>query len=93
MNQTLDNIGKNRTYDWHYYVTLMAFVVTGPVLLSVYAFAAWCLAASIDLIHSFPWSSGPLSNWMIWLTVAVILNLIATNFKRLNESSVPSNQQ
>jgi hypothetical protein len=86
MNRTaLHRVGPSRLYHWRYYLGLAAFVMAGPVVLAFYAFAVWCLAASIDLIHSFPWSSGPLSNWMIWLAVAVLLNLAASGFLRRSQ--------
>lgn len=60
-----------------YCVAFIALVITGPTVLSAYIFAAWGLTADLGLTHSFPWSAGPLSNWMIWLGLALLSNLIA----------------
>jgi hypothetical protein len=43
----------------------------------VYAVGGWSLTANLGLTHSFPWSEGPLSNWMVWLGVAVLLTLVS----------------
>jgi hypothetical protein len=63
-----------------YQMALVALMITGPTLLSAYVFAVWCLTANMRLTNSFPWSAGPLSNWMIWLCLALLLNIIAKNF-------------
>jgi hypothetical protein len=65
-----------------YYMAPIALVVTGPTVLSAYVFAVWGLTANIGLTNSFPWTAGPLSNWMIWLGLALLLNLLALNLHR-----------
>jgi|SRR3954469_10967213 hypothetical protein len=47
----------------------------GPAVLSAYAFAAWSLTADMGWTDSFPFATGPLSNWMIWLGTAVALHM------------------
>jgi hypothetical protein len=59
------------------YVGLIKTLVIGPILLSLYVVAAWSLTATMSLTSAFPWSSGPLSNWLIWLSSALTLNLLA----------------
>jgi hypothetical protein len=49
----------------------------GPGVLSVYTLAGWSLTANLGLTHSFLWSEGPLSNWMIWLALALLLKLVS----------------
>ncbi len=57
-------------------------VLMGPAILSTYAFAAWSLTAEMGWTDSFPFSTGPLSNWMIWLGVAIALHLASSVLKR-----------
>jgi hypothetical protein len=64
-----------------YYMALIALAVTGPTLFSAYVFALWDLTASMGLTKAFPWSVGPLSNWLTWLALALLLNVAATNFR------------
>jgi hypothetical protein len=83
MNQTSPNtIPQIRNDDLRYYMALIALVVTGPTVLSAYVFAVWGLTANIGLTNSFPWTAGPLSNWMIWLGLALLLNPLALNLHR-----------
>lgn len=49
----------------------------GPAVLSVYAFVAWSLAANLGWTDSFVFKAGPLSNWMIWMGIAVLVSLAA----------------
>jgi hypothetical protein len=37
--------------------------------------AVWGLTSNLGLSNSFPWSTGPLSNWMVWLGLALVANL------------------
>ena len=83
-----NSISKGRKRDLQYHMTLIGYLVAGPTVLSVYVFALWCLITQIGLTNSFPWSAGPLSNWMIWLFLALTSNFVASNFKRTNP--VPS---
>lgn len=86
MNRTpLNNILQARNGDLRYYMALIMLVVTGPAVLSAYVFAVWDLTANMGLTNSFPWSAGPLSNWMIWLALALLLNLVASKFHRAEQ--------
>jgi hypothetical protein len=49
-------------------------VLLGPAVLSVYAFAVWSLTANMGWTDSFPFTSGPLSSWIIWTGLAVALH-------------------
>lgn len=50
-------------------------MLMGPAILSVYVFALWSLTADMGWTDSFPFATGPLSNWMIWMGAAVALHL------------------
>jgi hypothetical protein len=80
MNRTpLNNVPEAHKNGFRYYMGLIALVVTGPTVFSVYVFALWSLTASIGLTKAFPWSVGPLSNWLTWLFLALLLHVAATN--------------
>jgi hypothetical protein len=68
-----------RNYDLRYYTELIMHVITRRTVLSAYVFAVWSLTANIGLTNAFLWSTGPLSNWLIWLGLAVLLNGLASN--------------
>jgi hypothetical protein len=57
-------------------------VLMGPAVLSVYAFALWSLTSELGWTDSFPFSAGPLSNWIIWLSLAILLHLAAHILRR-----------
>jgi hypothetical protein len=52
-------------------------VLMGPAVLSVYAFAVWSLTSEMGWTDSFPFSSGPLSSWIIWAGLAASLHCAA----------------
>ena len=54
----------------------------GPAVFLAYAFAFWSLAASLGWTNTFVFSAGPLSNWLVWLGIAVLVNVAATILKR-----------
>lgn len=41
-----------------------------PVLLSIYVFGFWCLAAQMGWASEFVIQDGPFGNWMVWMGVA-----------------------
>ncbi len=55
----------------------MVAALMAPAVLSVYAVVAWCLAANLGWTDTFVFQSGPLSNWMIWMGIAVLVSLAA----------------
>ncbi|MBV9405502.1 MAG: hypothetical protein JO211_09170 [Acidobacteriaceae bacterium] len=58
----------------------------GPAVFSAYAFAAWSLANNLGWTDTFVFPSGPLSNWLIWLAIAVLVTLAASVLKRHTQS-------
>ncbi len=50
----------------------------GPAIISVYALAVWSLAANLGWTDTFMFSTGPLSNWIIWLAIALLVHLAAS---------------
>jgi hypothetical protein len=49
-------------------------VLMGPAVLSVYVFAIWSLTSEMGWTDSFPFSSGPLSSWIIWAALAAAIH-------------------
>jgi hypothetical protein len=60
----------------------VAAVLMGPAMLSVYAFAVWALTAEMGWTNSFPFAAGPLSNWIIWALMAVLLHFASITLRR-----------
>ncbi len=54
----------------------------GPAVFSGYAFAVWSLAANLGWTNTFLFTSGPLSNWLVWLTIAIMVNVAASILRR-----------
>ncbi len=54
----------------------------GPAVFSAYALAAWSLTSNLGWTDSFIFSAGPLSNWLVWLAFAILLNFAASILKR-----------
>jgi len=85
MRQVLPtNISARTNHDLRYYVSLLAYLATGPTVLSLYLFAVWCLTADLGLTSSFPWPAGPFSNWLVWLVLALASNLTVSSLKRMS---------
>ena len=57
-------------------------VLMAPAVLSAYSFAAWSLAGSLGWTDSFVFQTGPLSNWLIWLGLAILVNMAASILRR-----------
>jgi TRAP-type C4-dicarboxylate transport system permease small subunit len=57
------------------YLTLIALAIAGPAVFAIYVIAVWGVTADLGFTKSFPWSGGPLSNWMIWLALALLSHL------------------
>lgn len=58
----------------------------GPAVFCVYAFAVWSLAANLGWTDTFVFPSGPLSNWLIWIGIAILVSLAAGVLKRHAQS-------
>jgi hypothetical protein len=54
----------------------------GPAVMSVYAFVVWCLAQNLGWTDTFVFKTGPLSNWMIWMGIAVLVSLAANILRK-----------
>ena len=54
----------------------------GPAIFLAYALAAWSLAAGMGWTGSFLYTEGPLSNWLIWLGIAILVHLAASLLRR-----------
>ena len=54
----------------------------GPAVFSGYAIAVWSLGQSLGWTNTFFFSSGALSNWLVWLTIAALVNVAATILRR-----------
>ena len=78
MSDTSSPNPQHKDQSWLYYLTLVAVLVISPTMFIGYVFAAWCLTDDLGLTNSFLWSTGPLSNWMIWLAAALLLTFIAS---------------
>jgi len=61
---------------------VLVAVLMGPAVFSAYAFAAWALAANLGWTDSFVFTSGALSNWLIWMGMAVLVNTAAAILKK-----------
>ncbi len=57
-------------------------VLMGPAVLSVYAFAVWSLTSEMGWTDPFPFTPGPLSNWIIWAALAAAIHSAATILRR-----------
>lgn len=61
----------------------------GPAVCSAYAVAIWSLAADLGLTSTFVFASGPLSNWFLWLGLAILLHLAANILQRHTNQTEP----
>ncbi len=66
--------------------SVLLSVLMAPAVFSAYAFALWSLAGNLGWTDTFVFASGPLSNWLIWLAIAVLVNLAASVLKRCTRS-------
>jgi hypothetical protein len=60
----------------------------GPGVFTAYALTAWSLASNLGWTGPFLVSTGPLSNWLVWLGFAVTLNVAANILKRRTQSEM-----
>lgn len=80
----------------------MAAFLLKPVVLTIYVFGFWCLAAQMGWAAEFVIQDGPFGNWMVWMAVAGGLHFgmkrlanfdsqrVAAAFSRLRELLIPS---
>jgi hypothetical protein len=53
-----------------------------PAVFSAYAFAVWSLAANLGWTDTFVFATGPLSNWLVWLAIAILVSVASGILKR-----------
>ena len=58
----------------------------GPAVVSVYALALWSLASNLGWTDTFVFATGPLSNWLVWLAIAVLVHMAARILRRRTQS-------
>ncbi len=83
--QLLPRIGTWAADTAQHFASLVSALM-GPAIISAYAFAAWSLAANLGWTDSFVFTSGPLSNWFIWLGVAVLVHSASGILRRHTRS-------
>ena len=54
----------------------------GPAVFCAYAFAFWSLAGNLGWTDTFVFPAGPLSNWLVWLAIAILVNVASSILKR-----------
>jgi hypothetical protein len=54
----------------------------GPGVFTAYSLTAWSLASSLGWTGPFVVTTGPLSNWLVWLGFAISLNVAASILRR-----------
>ena len=54
----------------------------GPAVFLAYAMTAWSLTNNFGWTQSFLFTTGPMSNWLIWLGFAILVNFAASILKR-----------
>jgi hypothetical protein len=54
----------------------------GPIVLITYVLGTWDLTASMGFTRAFPWSAGPLSNWLVWFALGLLLHLGSLHLSR-----------
>ena len=60
----------------------------GPGVFTAYSLTAWSLASSLGWTGPFLVTTGPLSNWLVWLGFAVSLNVAASILKRRTRAEI-----
>jgi hypothetical protein len=60
----------------------------GPGVFTAYSLTAWSLASSLGWSGPFVVSTGPLSNWLVWLGFAVCLNVAASILRRRTRGEI-----
>lgn len=60
----------------------------GPAVFSAYVFAVWSLADNLGWTDTFVFHNGPLSNWLIWLSFAILVNTAASILRRHTQEQI-----
>jgi len=77
----IKGIGAWATETAQHFAALLATLM-GPAVFSVYVFAVWSLADNLGWTDTFVFHSGPLSNWLIWLGLAILINIATAILRR-----------
>jgi hypothetical protein len=75
------NLGAWATDTAQQFGALLAALM-GPAVFSAYVFALWSLADNLGWTDTFVFHNGPLSNWLIWLGLAVLINTASSILRR-----------
>ena len=79
----LNEIPESGKPQFRYHIDVLAPTISMLGAVSLYSFTLWALTNDLRLTKCFPWSDGPLSNWMIWLALALTWNFVAVNIYRM----------
>ena len=63
-----------------------------PAVFSAYALAVWSLAANLGWTATFMFSTGPLSNWLVWSGIAILVHLAANILRRHTQMAGPESR-
>jgi hypothetical protein len=58
----------------------------GPAVFSSYMFAVWSLANNLGWTDTFVFHNGPLSNWLVWLGLSILIHIATTILLRHTQS-------
>jgi hypothetical protein len=61
---------------------MLVAVLMGPAVFLGYAFAVWALAGNLGWTDTFLFTSGAFSNWLVWVSIAVLVNTAAAVLKK-----------
>ena len=67
--------------------------IMAPFIAIAYAFAAWSLLANLRHNIVFLWPQGPLSNWLIWVAMALLLQFGSTRLSRVDRAVADRNSK
>jgi hypothetical protein len=63
-------------------------VLLGPAVFCGYALAAWSLASNLGWTDTFLYTTGPLSNWLIWTGIAILMHIATHVLRRHTKSEI-----
>ena len=65
-------------------VALMIAVLLGPASLATLVLALWRIGSDMEWTGEFPITSGIFSHWLVWMSLAVLLEIAAYHLKRIS---------
>lgn len=77
----ISGLGAWATETAQHFGALLAALM-GPAVFSLYVFAVWSLADNLGWTDTFVFHNGPLSNWLIWLGSAILINMATSILRR-----------